>query len=491
MANPGNLTDEQMQALAQRIAALADTPTDAPAPGVRQYVGARYVPLFAEPLEWSDTREYEPLTIVTYNGNSYTSRQYVPTGIEITNSEYWALTGNFNAQVEAYRAEVAAFDGRITANATAIANETSARETAIENEKQARMAMDETLEQEIKDAITAYEAADRKLQGQIDDLKNDTSPVGDDGIAIFLGDSIGAGWSSEEPNGTGWPIYLAQKLNIPSDRYFNVSNGGCSFAPQGTTNFNAELETAKTNLNNAGYKNSDVKLIVVAGGVNDARNQASSNNITQGVNNLIGNINNNFPNAKVHVFIGLMANSGCQPTTLFRYKLVQESIAQYAANNSRNIASTICWDWFYDYSYTTANNYTSSDHIHLKSLGNLVAAGYMATVLNGGTVDMFWGTVATTTSAGQAGPNLYRQGYMVTATFAQNFTTGGSDNLLITCPNSYNAVEGCLGLLCNPNQDTNYIVFPKRDKGAIATYTTVSNQGMYGTLTWKIDCPFG
>lgn len=113
MANPGNLTDEQMKQLAQRIAAMADTPTDTPAPGVRQYVGARYVPLFAEPLEWSDTREYEPLTIVLYNGNSYTSRQYVPTGIEIANNEYWALTGNFNAQVEAYRQEVSQWSEKI------------------------------------------------------------------------------------------------------------------------------------------------------------------------------------------------------------------------------------------------------------------------------------------------------------------------------------------------------------------------------------------
>lgn len=106
MTNPGNLTDEQMQVLAQRIAAMADTSTDAPAKGVRQYVGARYVPLFATPIDWSDTREYEPLTIVLYQGNSYTSRQYVPTGIDVTNNEYWALTGNFNAQVEAYRQEV-------------------------------------------------------------------------------------------------------------------------------------------------------------------------------------------------------------------------------------------------------------------------------------------------------------------------------------------------------------------------------------------------
>lgn len=115
MANPGNLTDEQMQVLAQRIAAMANTPSDAPAKGVRQYVGARYVPVFANPLEWSDTREYEPLTIVIYQGNSFTSMQSVPTGIDIDNTDYWALTGNYNAQVEAYRKEVLSFNDRIEA----------------------------------------------------------------------------------------------------------------------------------------------------------------------------------------------------------------------------------------------------------------------------------------------------------------------------------------------------------------------------------------
>ena len=80
-----------------------------------QYIGARYVPLFAEPIEWDKTKQYEPLTIVTNSGNSYTSKQYVPTGIEITNEEFWALTGNYNAQIEQYRNEVTAYDNRITA----------------------------------------------------------------------------------------------------------------------------------------------------------------------------------------------------------------------------------------------------------------------------------------------------------------------------------------------------------------------------------------
>lgn len=72
---------------------------------VRQYIGARYVPIFAEPAEWDNVRTYEPLTIVLHEGNSYTSRQYVPSGIDINNIEYWASTGNYNAQIEAYRQE--------------------------------------------------------------------------------------------------------------------------------------------------------------------------------------------------------------------------------------------------------------------------------------------------------------------------------------------------------------------------------------------------
>lgn len=108
---------------------------------VREYIGARYVPVFANPIEWSDTRGYEPLTIVLHQGNSYTSMQAVPTGIDIGNTAFWALTGNYNAQVEAYRAEVQqyqqtvqGFDARITQNADDIATnmaDIAANKTAI------------------------------------------------------------------------------------------------------------------------------------------------------------------------------------------------------------------------------------------------------------------------------------------------------------------------------------------------------------------------
>ena len=79
-----------------------------------QYIGARYVPLFANPIEWDNTREYEALTIVIHEGNSFTSKQYVPKGVDINNESFWAVTGNYNAQVEQYRKEVKTFDNRIT-----------------------------------------------------------------------------------------------------------------------------------------------------------------------------------------------------------------------------------------------------------------------------------------------------------------------------------------------------------------------------------------
>ena len=101
------------------------------AKGVTQYVGARYVPLFADPMEWDGTKAYGPLTIVLHQGNSYTSRQYVPVGVELANESFWAETGNYNAQVEQYRREVKILDGRVTDNAHAIADE-AARAAAAE-----------------------------------------------------------------------------------------------------------------------------------------------------------------------------------------------------------------------------------------------------------------------------------------------------------------------------------------------------------------------
>lgn len=66
-----------------------------------QHVGMRYVPK-VEKDQWTKDKEYENLIVVPYQGNSYTSRKAVPIGIEITNTDFWTCTGNYNAQLQIY-----------------------------------------------------------------------------------------------------------------------------------------------------------------------------------------------------------------------------------------------------------------------------------------------------------------------------------------------------------------------------------------------------
>jgi hypothetical protein len=83
----------------------------------RQYVGARYVPKIMG--EWNKALQYEPLSIVTHLGNSFTSKVPVPVNVDITNTDYWVNTGNYNAQVEEYRRE--ALEAKQLANNTSTA----------------------------------------------------------------------------------------------------------------------------------------------------------------------------------------------------------------------------------------------------------------------------------------------------------------------------------------------------------------------------------
>lgn len=88
---------------------------------VLQYIGARYVPKFYMNSdgnsEWRSGVEYEALTVVTWNANSYTSRIPVPVGIgnPSDNPTYWVETGQFNQQVGNLTNEVNALSGRVDA----------------------------------------------------------------------------------------------------------------------------------------------------------------------------------------------------------------------------------------------------------------------------------------------------------------------------------------------------------------------------------------
>ena len=210
---------------------------------VREYVGARYVPLFADPLQWSNTRTYEPLTIVVNQGNSYTSRQFVPTGIDISNEDFWALTGNYNAQVEQYRQEVKSFDGRITENAANIAKNAQ----AIVN-----------------------------LKGELLSQKH----------MVLIGDSY---TNPAVPLGNTplWWEYVCKNLNVVAHNY---AKGGAGYQVAGNL-FSTQVAKAVAD---ASYDHKMVEYCVVYGGINDIGQITATM-----VQNVYDALQKEFVNAKV------------------------------------------------------------------------------------------------------------------------------------------------------------------------------------------------
>ena len=85
------------------------------------YVGHRYVPKIMG--EHDKTQSYEGLSIVTNEGNSYTSKKHVPIGVDISNTEYWVVTGNYNVQIENYRNEVDRLSNNVNENINDFKNE--------------------------------------------------------------------------------------------------------------------------------------------------------------------------------------------------------------------------------------------------------------------------------------------------------------------------------------------------------------------------------
>lgn len=145
-----------------------------PPPGVFQYVGARYVPQFADPVEWQPNAYYEPLTIVTYNNNSYTSKKTVPVGVSPDNQEYWVMTGNFNQQLNDLSTKIDGWDEEIAAN-TQTAQQAEATANAA---KQAVDNLDLTgLENSVEEAIQEVEDLSSLVHENTDNIATNTADI--------------------------------------------------------------------------------------------------------------------------------------------------------------------------------------------------------------------------------------------------------------------------------------------------------------------------
>lgn len=218
----------------------------------RQYIGARYVPKFATPIEWNSALSYEPLTIVTHLGNSFTSKIPVPAGVDISNNLYWVNTGNYNSQVETYRQDVERLRNEV--------NSTTQNLTNLIN----------------NNAISTRNNYGRKI--------------------ICIGDS----YNVNVPNAwTSWGDQLTA-ISANTMTVYNYGYGGAGFAYRSTENgkiFEDGLTDALTAISDP----NTITDIIVAGGYNDTSTSQAPNNIISAITSFKNTAHTLYPNAKIHV----------------------------------------------------------------------------------------------------------------------------------------------------------------------------------------------
>jgi len=269
------------------------------------YIGNRYVPIFADPIDWTASREYEPLTIVLHNGYSYTSKKMVPLNTDISNTEYWALTGNYNAQVEQYRQEVAAVAEDVTelqGDVDQIQTDVSGLSSSVSGLAD-DVAGAETDITALQGRVTAAEGNISTLNTSVGNLTtkvNNLDRSVNFGTIVMIGDSYLEGYSPDG-NVNGWGDRLAGFLGktIGSTAY-KYYKGGCGFgATVDSKNFNTLTNDAYTAL--AEQANS-VGAVIYVGGANEPTNLSAAS-----VYNTLINAKSKFTNAKIFYAYGSSA----------------------------------------------------------------------------------------------------------------------------------------------------------------------------------------
>ena len=293
--------------------ALCEMPT-----GAVQYIGARYIPVFADPVEWSSDRPYEHLMMVQNQGNTYISKQAVPVGVPLPmperSNDYWVLMSDWNAQIEQYREEVELFDGRITDNADAIdaladdlTTERDARIAADNKEREARMKLADDLTTE-RDARIAADNKEREARMNADgELLVSIAALKSRNLLV-IGDSWSSPTSTTIEDGIEWTKIL--EGTQPGINIYNYAVGGSGVIVGGNKNFTGQVLQAA---NDGTFDNNVIDTIIIQGCINDYRGgHAAPTDYPAELRNLANRIKQNFPNADVYFFFASCYRPKCK-----------------------------------------------------------------------------------------------------------------------------------------------------------------------------------
>ena len=374
-------------------------------------------------------------------------------------------------------------------NGTAIVNLTTRLETA-ESEISETSAKADTALSGAQNALNALNNVYTKNESDAKYLTRLSQNP--DSIVGCIGDSILVGWSNENPKGIqSWDKYVGQALGFATANIFKAAIGGAGFAC-GTT-FTEQVQTLKETITAAGKNTDNVTLIVVGGGINDARNNITYENVLQGTTSLVNAIGATFPNAEIHIFPGIIGNTGLDDRVLSVEKGAVVGCGKASGNYlQRATVHTGCWSWNYD---TETGKEVSADRIHLLQSGLSRVGQSMAIEINGGSAYIEYATFTPTDINGDgSGMGGYRRGTTSYIWIGRNLTSrvssdGRNKNLALGVDIRY-GFDSLPVSFSNSAEDGNVLMFYDAPLGCFVSYTELSNKGVFGAIAYPIHASY-
>lgn len=408
---------------------MADTLTNTQG-RVREWIGPRIIPVFADEVQWNIETNYDPLTMVQNAGETFMSRQYVPAGAPLPNTatgqestDYWVHMSNWNAQIEGYREEVmqyaeqvlsfsgyiealqdalpiSEFDSTHTVNAAIDAINDALPITAFDSTNTISAAI-ASLNETFSNAISTITANGWVTTDRLNDSSVTTQKIADGAITnsklasnslsfnkfsdseqakiktnnlkqrkiVCIGDSF-----THSTHATSyWPTYLH---NIFGATTYNFGVGGQGFVNNAGGTFATQLQNA---IDSSSFDNDEITDIVVLGGYNDYA--AAESALNSAVDSLIQTAKSNFPNATIYV--GAMLKGiypldyaiGGASEAQYRSRFI--STIEYHARVNGAIVIPSPWTW------CMGETNWNVDNIHVNADGQRYIATCVAQVLCG------------------------------------------------------------------------------------------------------------
>lgn len=271
----------------------------------------------------------------------------VPAGTPLVEGTYWAKWSDPNIEFEELQRIVETYDGRITANASAISAETS-----------------------------RAEAAEKENANEITSLKTETQFSNE--YIVFIGDSYVQG--NADPKGTSVIDPVISILGLKNAHVYG--NGGAGFVTKGNRaypdkNYNDMLnDVISSDLKDIADK---VTHVVFVGGWNDT----NQNGVQNAVQNTINNARSIFKNAKI---INLYVTCGSRANTkLYSHTKICNyyQLGSYTAGAAFSSCRAIPW-WM---------ETPSDDGIHptTNAINWFIGPWIASAITAGGSIDDFLG----------------------------------------------------------------------------------------------------